>query len=356
MYCAKNAVLISVLDILFKLVLFFDLMKLFVFGSTGDLVKRKVMKSLQELGGDFPIYAIGRKGMESLEYQDFICSDWCSLDFRNRLNYLQVNFDNLSFSDFENYLSVDKINYFYLSLPPGLVDVTLHLISDIKKRGYLVKVLSEKPFGESLESSFNLKRKLEELNLLSDFFVSDHYLFKDNFSNFVDSFEKVKIVSVEEVGLEGRISYYDSVGAFRDMIQSHFLNLVMKNLKFNFDLEDIKIKEFIKGQYSGYVDELGRESETETYVKVLFDCCGKSFEFVTGKAFSKKVGFVEVDSLRFEMGQDNSYVKIFNNFFEGDLSNFPTVEDSIRGWEIIDRLERMVEHKIEIYEKGIDFE
>ncbi|MBN2890279.1 MAG: hypothetical protein JXL97_00290, partial [Bacteroidales bacterium] len=331
-------------------------MKLFIFGSTGDLVKRKVMKSLQELGGEFPIYAIGRKSMDATEYQNFICSDWCNLSFRNRLNYLQVNFDDLKVSDFENELSKDGVNYFYLSLPPGSVDSVLHLISDIKRDGYSVKVLSEKPFGESLESSFNLKRKLENLDLLSDFFVSDHYLFKENFSNFIENFEKMKIVSVEEVGLEGRISYYDSVGALKDMVQSHFLNLVMKNFKFNFNVDNIVVREFVKGQYRGYSEELGRDTKTETYVKLVFDCCGKSFEFVTGKAFSKKVGFVEVDSVRVEMGEDNSYVRVFDNLFQGNFSSFPTVEDSIRGWEIIDKFEKISEKDFEFYEKGRAFE
>ena len=347
---AKNLQFISVLEILFKSMKYFSYMKLFVFGSTGDLVRRKVMKALQELNLDLDIYAIGRRSMDRNEYQDFICSDWCSLSFRDRLNYIHVDFDNM---DLEKYLDRDSMNHFYLSLPPGMVSDVLKYISKIKEDGYEVKILSEKPFGKDLDSAFRLKEDILDLNLENEFIISDHYLFKESFLNLPKDFSSVKIVSLEKVGLEGRVSYYDNIGALRDMVQSHFLNLVMKNLDFDIDVDKMKILEYEKGQYDGYVDELGKESLTETFVRVRFVCCGKEFEFMTGKAFSEKINFVEIDSKIYEDSKDNSYIEVFRNFLHGDESMFPTIDEEILAWKIIDRIEKGFDGELMIYEKGV---
>ena len=296
-------------------------MKLFIFGSTGDLVKRKVMKALQELAlKNLEIYAIGRRNMDDEEYENFICSDWCNSDFRRSLHYLPSDFTSLNF---DKYLSLNSVNYFYLSLPPKLIGTILNYLGEIKKKGYKIKILSEKPFGENLEMSLDLKKKIDNLFLSENFFISDHYLFKKSFLNLPIEFKSVKIISTENVGLEGRTGYYDSVGALRDMVQSHFLNLVQKNMNFKFNLKQFKILNFEKGQYDGYTDELGRQSETETFVRVVFECCGRRFEFVTGKAFDKKESFLDIDGKKFfDTGLDNSYVEIFRIFLSGGKTYF----------------------------------
>lgn len=330
-------------------------MKLFIFGSTGDLVKRKVLRALQELDFDkLDIFAIGRRNMEKREYQDFICSDWCRPDFRNKLHYVSINFEKLDLKDFVDYLDKNGNNYFYLSLPPALIENVLIFLGKVKDAGYKLKVLSEKPFGVSLKSALKFEKIVGELNFEDDFFISDHYLFKKNFLKLPKNFSKVKIVSVESVGLEGRVGYYDSVGAMRDMIQSHFLNLVIKNMNFKFDLDDFEVDNFIRGQYEGYVEDLGSPSKTETYVRIDFSSKGKNFEFITGKSFSHKEGFIEVDGELFEMGGDNSYVEIFNRFLDGKMEGFPTIEDSILAWKIIQRFESFETDDLLVYPKGVN--
>lgn len=333
-------------------------MKLFIFGSTGDLVKRKVMKALHEIYNseeNLEIYAIGRKDLDRKEYQNFICSDWCVPKFRDSLHYIQVNFDKL---DLSKYLSDSDTNYFYVSLPPSEYKKIFRFTEEIVNKNYDIKILAEKPFGLNLDNAQDLKNFIENSSLKNKIFISDHYLFKKNFMKLseIRNFRKLKIVSVEEVGLEGRVSYYDSVGAIKDMVQSHFLNLVKKNLNFEVNPDEIKVTEFVRGQYEGYSDELGKKSKTETFVYVSFKCCGKEFEFITGKAFEEKEGYVEVDGEKFEIGEDNSYVEIFRRFLSGDenlMIGFPTIEDSVLGWEIVEKFEEYGKDKeLIFYEKG----
>jgi glucose-6-phosphate 1-dehydrogenase len=237
----------------------------------------------------------------------------------------------------------------------------LKFLERVYGAGYEFKVLLEKPFGEDLESAVSLKDFIENSSLKEKVFVSDHYLFKESFLKLLEDvkdFKKVKIASLEEVGLEGRISYYDNIGALKDMVQSHFLSLISKNLNFEIDLGKISVLDFVKGQYKGYVDELGKKSDTETFVYLKFECCGKEFEFITGKGFDKKESFVEVDGKKFEDEFDNSYVEIFKRFFSGDknlMKDFPTIEDSLLGWEIIEKIEEFGKgEELKIYERGCE--
>ncbi len=326
-------------------------MKLFIFGSTGDLVKRKVMKALQELGKeDLEIYAIGRREMDRKEYQNFICSDWCNLKFRNSIHYLNVDFKNLNFED---KLSEKGINYFYVSLPPSEYKNVFKFLEKFIDKGYEIRVLVEKPFGESLENAKDLKNFIEHSNLKEDLFILDHYLFKEGFINLPKNFNQIKIVSIEEVGLENRVTYYDKIGALKDMIQSHFLNLVFKNLNFKIDVGKIKIEKFSRGQYKNYSEELGKKSSTETFIHLKFVCCGKEFEFITGKGFDKKENFIEIDGEKFFDEGENSYVEIFKRFFNLTMENFLTIEDSILDWEIMEKFEEFGKGKeLKIYEKG----
>lgn len=337
-------------------------MKLFIFGSTGDLVKRKVMRALQNvhgsLGEDFNIYAVGRRDLDRKDYQNFICSDWCDVGFRERIHYLRVDFEDLNFKGFERNLSKDETSYFYLSLPPSEYKRVLKFLERIYLNDYEIKVLLEKPFGSSLQCALDLKNFIDNSDLKNKIFISDHYLFKENFSDLPKNFNRVKIVSLESLGLENRVSYYDDVGALKDMVQSHFLSLLGKNLDFDLDKSKLEILDFVRGQYEGYSDELGKKSDTETFVYLRFRCSGKVFEFITGKGFSEKEGYMEVDGKKFDMGEDNSYVEIFRRFLGSEIDGslmdvFPTVEDSVRNWEITEMFENFGEEKeLIIYGRG----
>src|SRR3989344_3452359 len=109
-------------------------MKLFILGSTGDLVKRKVLPALQELGDkSLEIYALGRKDYTDELYHDFVCGDFCTIWFKKQLKYLQIDFDNeYLLGKCHDLLSRNEINYFYVSLPPHVLDKIFHSLGKYK--------------------------------------------------------------------------------------------------------------------------------------------------------------------------------------------------------------------------------
>ena len=219
--------------------------------STGDLVKRKVLPALQDLQKkDLEIWAIGRKNFTHEIYKDFVCNNMCSLYFRKRLYYLKTNFQEKNIcKSCENLLDKNKINYFYIAMPPKFTDKILISLVKLKERGFKIKILMEKPFGKNLKHARKLRRLIMEKNLENDIFLSDHYLFKKNIINFKKKdFKEIKIISVEKLGLEDRITYYDDVGALRDMVQSHFFNILFKLVKNPEELKSIEVIKYIKAQ------------------------------------------------------------------------------------------------------------
>jgi len=193
------------------------------------------------------------------------------------------------------------------------------------------RILVEKPFGSDLKTARDLDQKLGLLFKEDQIFRIDHYLAKDaiqnilafRFSNvlFEDSWnnnhvEKVHIKLFENIGVEGRGAYYDSIGAFRDVGQNHMLQMLAliamespykltaqtlreKREKIFKDLRifshDDSLKHSVRGQYEGYTDVLSvaENSQTETYfmVKAFIDndrWRGVPFYLESGKELSER--------------------------------------------------------------------
>jgi len=162
------------------------------------------------------------------------------------------------------------------------------------------RIVVEKPFGRDLESARELNDTLHSIFPEERIFRIDHYLGKEavedllvfRFSNMLlepawnrNYVRSVQITMSESIGVEGRGSFYDSVGALRDVFQNHLLQVVAllameppvgPDSSF---LQDEKAKvltamtaidpmEMVRGQYEGYLDEDGvaEGSTTETFV------------------------------------------------------------------------------------------
>lgn len=356
-------------------------MKLFIFGSTGDLVKRKVLPALQELSRagvlnsafgkslksgentSLEIIALGRRLWNTKQYLEFACAG-CNETFKEKISYQLIDFDKeLILPDYKKHIQKNEISYFYLSLPPELQVKAINFLGLVKKERYKVKVLLEKPFGDSLNSAKKLHKSIILHGLEKDFLISDHYLFKDavlslNAKKFLN-FKRLRVVSIESVGLEGR-SYYDDVGALKDMVQSHFINIASQLLPLE-ELETAKVKHFSIAQYGngkdeGYVKEFGKKSDTETFVHVIFNLKSeKEIEFITGKAFKEKISYIEIDGKRLDLEKGkNPYIQLFKSFLSGSTKHFPSIAQAIKAWIIIEKLEKE-KQELKCYNQGIGF-
>ena len=182
------------------------------------------------------------------------------------------------------------------------------------------RVVIEKPFGYDLESANHLQsivgRHLREKQV----YRIDHYLGKDTVNNILatrfgnvfleplwnrEYIEEVQIFATETIGCEGRAQYYEGAGVVRDMLQNHMLqvlSLITMEVPCRMDAKEIrreKVKvlsatrlgdKFITGQYEGYLNEQGVESNSTTQTFVAGDIYidnwrwkGVPFHFMSGK-------------------------------------------------------------------------
>ena len=334
---------------------------LFIFGSTGDLVRRKVIPALHSLSeeknigkklgfSELEIWGLGRRDFDRATYQDFAChSNNCSLPFRESLHYFKINFEKDNFCQpCISLFSRDRLNFVYIALPPFLYPSVLSQLGELKKRSFALRILLEKPFGGSLQEAKKLKKLIEKEGLAV--FLADHYLFKKAvFSLRPREFSSLEIVSLEKVGLEGRVSYYDQTGALKDMIQSHFLNITFRLLPFEKErLKNLSLVQFKRGQYQGYAQELGKPSLVETFVDLSFQTEGRSFRFVTGKKFAQKLSYLKIDQAKKNLEDEKAYQRMLRCFFQGKKEKFVSFSDSLLTWEITEIFSHQ-ETSLEIY-------
>ncbi|MEJ5338118.1 MAG: glucose-6-phosphate dehydrogenase [Aquificaceae bacterium] len=308
---------------------------LFILGGTGDLAKNKLFPSLSRLfakgylSGLDRVYSLARSRRE----------DWekvvCELDrgFGKLCNFLP--FDA---KDWNSYVELGKLIeelrgqelIFFLSLSPYLFEETIRNLGRLL-RNYTNprKIVVEKPFGFDLRSAQRLNDLLHRYFIEEEIYRIDHFLGKDTiqnifslrFSNTIfegiwdrNFIDHVQIVALESVGVEGRGEFYDRVGAIRDMLQNHMLQMLAftameppayMSEKFIRDekvkvLKNARIEGLIRGQYEGYREEVGvSNSNRETFVvaKVLVDNFrwhGVPFYLMTGKALSQKLTQITV--------------------------------------------------------------
>jgi glucose-6-phosphate 1-dehydrogenase len=289
---------------------------LVLFGATGDLAKRKLFPALYKLEAaarlDIPVIGVAR-------------SDWTDKAFRDNANQailaavpdaepevcerLMKRLDLIQgdYSDTRTWEKLRKaldrhtsqVAVFYMAIPPSMFpEVASRLASvGLNERG---RIVVEKPFGRDLESARELNATLHTVFPEERIFRIDHYLGKESvedllvfrFSNTLLEpiwnrryVRSVQITMSETIGVEGRGSFYDSVGAVRDVLQNHLLQEVTllameppagpdshflqdEKAKVLAQMRPIDPSQMVRGQYVGYRNEPGVAPDTsvETFV------------------------------------------------------------------------------------------
>ena len=302
--------------------------RLLLFGATGDLAQRMLLPSLCALHADelvhenLQIIGTARQDFDDAGFRNFAraaLEKFLPADrrgsmatFLNRLRYQPLDATNAAgYQAFAAKVGpIEQGLAIFLSTAPSLFEPTIAGLAASGLTGDKVRIGLEKPLGTCLESSREINDAVARAFPEERTFRIDHYLGKETVQNLLAlrfanilfeplwngaHIDHVQITVAETVGLEGRVGFYDGAGALRDMVQNHMLQLlalVAMEPPANYNataIRDEKVKvlralrlidpsETVTGQYRagaiggqgvpGYDEELGKPSDTETFVAI----------------------------------------------------------------------------------------
>jgi len=327
-----------------------------ILGATGDLTKRKLLPAVEglhrhkQLGEGSLVIGTGRRA----DVDDVAFRAWATdafpknPGFSERLKYVALpetpeGYRALAtrLEQIERERGLPGNRAFYLALPPAAFPRAIEGLGQAglnRSRGFS-RLVIEKPFGSDLETAVDLNRQLHRHFDESQVYRIDHYLGKETVQNLLvfrfanqvfeslwnrDRVESVEISVAESIGVEKRASYYDGIGATRDMVQNHLAQLLalvamevpsayhadqvrfekVKALRSVLPLDD---RDVVLGQYgpsdgmAGYRQEPGvpKDSRTETFAAMRLSIenwrwQGVPFYLRTGKRMAKATSEIVV--------------------------------------------------------------
>jgi glucose-6-phosphate 1-dehydrogenase len=347
---------------------------LVLFGVTGDLSRKKVMPAIYDLANrgllppGFSLVGFARRDWADQDFAQIVhdsVKQHARTEFREEVweqlaegfRFVPGDFsDDVAFARLRRTIEELDISRgtagnhaFYLSIPPRFFG---DVVQQLQEHGLADhgddawrRVVVEKPFGHDLESARELNDILASVFPSGSVFRIDHYLGKETVQNILamrfanamfepiwnaNYVDHVQITMAEDIGIGGRAGYYDGIGAARDVIQNHLLQLmalVAMEEPTAFDAESLRAEKLkvlaavslpkrldlatARGQYApgwaggvkvpGFLEEegIGARSATETYAAIKLGIdnrrwAGVPFYLRTGKRLGRRVTEVAV--------------------------------------------------------------
>jgi glucose-6-phosphate 1-dehydrogenase len=312
------------------------------FGITGDLARKMTLRALYRLerrglldcrivgvaSQDWSVDKLIEHARTSIEESGEKVDDAVFRRFAKRLSYISgdVKDDGL-YDRLAEELGPNARTVYYLQMPPSLFGPIVEKLGAHKLLDG-ARVAVEKPFGHDLASARDLNDRLRAILDEEQLLRVDHFLGKSpvieleylRFANLAlaelwdrHSVSAIQITMAENFGVEDRGAFYDPVGALRDVVQNHLLQvlaLVAMEPPAGAGADDLRDKKgevlravcaadpkhYVRGQYDGYLDVPGvaKGSETETYTALRLEIdnwrwAGVPIYLRAGKALAERV-------------------------------------------------------------------
>ena len=296
---------------------------LVLFGATGDLARKKLFPAVYNMEregslGNAPVVGVSssewsaeqlrERALESIKtvLKGEPIDETVFKSVASRMDYVSGDYrETATFERLAECLREkgSERPLFYLAIPPVLFDDVAHGLAAVGLHEKS-RVVVEKPFGRDLPSAIELNEVLHDVFAEDRIFRIDHFLGKEPVENllvfrFANSMlepiwnrnfiSSIQITMSEQFDVQGRGKFYDSVGALRDVVQNHLLEIVAllgmeppstadaaalhdEKVKLFRQIDTFDPKAVSRGQYRGYSDEDGVEagSDTETFVALRF--------------------------------------------------------------------------------------
>ncbi len=324
---------------------------LILFGITGDLAKRKLFSALYDLtvAGelDIPVVGVALSDWTTDELRSHVRAslveseddlDWTALDrLTANLEFVSGDYTEAeTFGRLGQLVGEAQCSVSYLAIPPHLFDDVVEGLASVglNTNG---RVVLEKPFGRDSQSAAQLNDIVHRHYPEERVYRIDHFLGKEAVQNLMvfrfantilepvwnrQYVSGVQITLAEDFGVEGRGSFYDDVGAIRDVVQNHLLQVLSvlameppvsasadslrdERVKVLEAIPAVRPESVVRGQYLGYLDEPGvsPRSGTETYAAVRLEIdswrwAGVPWIIRAGKALKTTVTEAVVEFVR----------------------------------------------------------
>ncbi|NIZ89974.1 glucose-6-phosphate dehydrogenase [Kineococcus rubinsiae] len=345
-----------------------------MFGVTGDLARKKLMPAIYDLSNrgllppGFALTGFARRDWVDQDFGKIVYdsvrqhartpfreSVWAQL--AEGFRFVPGDFDDddafdqlaTTVADLDRVRGTGGNHAFYMSIPPKFFPVVAKQLArsglSAQHGDQWRRVVIEKPFGRDLKSARELNAVVEDVFPADSVFRIDHYLGKETVQNILalrfanqmfeplwnaNHVDHVQITMAEDIGIGGRAGYYDGIGAARDVIQNHLLQLMALTAMeepVSFDATDLRAekakvlsavrlpkdlsKSTARGQYAagwqgsdlvkGYLDEDGipASSTTETFAAIELEVdtrrwAGVPFYLRAGKRLGRRVTEIAV--------------------------------------------------------------